>query len=45
MIFIQPKETDAGLHFAAEKFCMTTMGQTQDVFHALANGLLRYAGQ
>ncbi len=32
MIFIQPKETDAGLHFAAEEFCMTTMGQTQDIF-------------
>ena len=32
MIFIQPKETDAAYHFAAEEFCMSSMGQTQDIF-------------
>ncbi|KXL52901.1 lipoate-protein ligase LplJ [Anaerotignum neopropionicum] len=32
MIFIQPKATDAALHFASEEYCMTALGQTQDVF-------------
>ncbi|AMJ40555.1 lipoate--protein ligase [Anaerotignum propionicum] len=32
MIFIQPKDTDAAYHFAAEEFCMSSMGQTQDIF-------------
>lgn len=32
MIFIQPKSTDAALHFASEEYCMTALGQTQDIF-------------
>ena len=31
MIFIQPKATDAATHFAAEEYCMATLGQTQDI--------------
>ncbi|WP_304508554.1 lipoate--protein ligase [Anaerotignum sp.] len=32
MIFIQPKTTDAALHFATEEYCMTALGQKQDIF-------------
>ncbi len=32
MIFIQPKATDASVHFAAEEYCMNSLGQTQDIF-------------
>lgn len=31
MIFIQPKATDAALHFATEEYCMTALGQNQDI--------------
>lgn len=32
MIFIQPKATDAALHFASEEYCMNALGQSQDIF-------------
>lgn len=32
MIFIQPKATDAALHFATEEYCMTALGHKQDIF-------------
>ncbi len=32
MFFIQPKATDTALHFASEEYCMTALGQNQDIF-------------
>lgn len=32
MIFIQPKSTDATVHFASEEYCMATLGKTQEIF-------------
>lgn len=32
MIFIQPKSKDAAMHFSSEEYCMTSFGQTEDIF-------------
>lgn len=32
MIFIQPKSTDAAVHFASEEYCMASLAKNQDIF-------------